>query len=164
VWLLSGVIAAAGAAGAFLAYRRPWAQKPAENPEPPSPPSPRGSSLQQTAVMKEAHRIFSMLGDERSKAAREHVYEVAFAGAPAGADYESDRELLKQQFTQISGAVMSDPLLNAMFMDSFAEVAIKVWRALAKGSPGDPGLEPVELLGKEAEKYWAEHDREPIVV
>lgn len=165
IWLLSGVVASAGAAGAFLAYRRRWAQKVAENHEPPSPPSPQSASLQQqTAVMKEAHRVFSMLGDEKSKAAQEHVYEVAFAGAPAGASYESDRELLKQQFTEISSAVMSDPLLNAMFMDSFAEVAIKVWRALAKVSPGDPDLEPLELLGKEAEKYWTEHDREPIVV
>ena len=164
VWLVCCIIGVAGAAGGFLAYRRLRAQKTLDESEPQVAYDSPAPIFQQTAVVKEAHRIFSMLGDERSKAARKQVYEVAFVGAPAGASYESSRTLLKEQFGQISRAVMSDPLLNAMFMDSFAEIAIRVWRALAKGAPGDPGLEPVAVLGREAEKYWAEHDREPIVV
>lgn len=164
MWLVVGAIAGVGAAGAFLAYRRFWAQKPLEVPEQPVAPDPPGPAIHQTAVMNEARRIFSLLGDERSKAARKQVFDVAFAGAPANTRYESDRALLKEHFGQISQSVMSDPLLNAMFMDSFAEVAIKVWRALAKEEPGNPDLEPVAALGREAEKYWAEHDRGPIVV
>lgn len=157
LWLV--LVIAGIAAAAFVVYRR--LKKPVYK-EPPSV-AVRSPVLQETAVMKEAHRIFSMLGDERSKAARERVFGVAFGGAPADSSYERDRALLKEQFGQISKAVMSDHLLSAMFLDSFAEVAIKVWRALAKGSPGDSGLEPVVLLGTEAEKYWLEHEREPII-
>ena len=164
MWLVTGALVGTGAVGAFLAYRRIRAQKPAEvQKEPTVPPQPEPAT-HQTAVMNEARRVFSLLSDERSKAARNHVFEVAFAGAPADARYESNRALLKEQFGQISRSVMSDPLLNAMFLDSFAEVAIKVWRALAKEEPGSPDLEPVAALGREAEKYWAEHDREPIVI
>lgn len=177
MWLLAGALAGAGAIAAFLVHRRKRSGKALASPEefgPQDPPADSASAAEfesadgQTPVMEEARRIFRMLNDEKSVAARKQMYDVAFGRIPASTGYESNKALVKGQFRQISRMVMSDPLLNAMFMDSFAKVTIKVWRVLAdeveREMQSDRGLESLARLGKEAERYWLEHNRDPIEV
>jgi hypothetical protein len=178
MWLLIGSVAGAGAIAAFLMHRRRTSSKVLEGTEEFGPQEdPAGSAAdmmalentgEQTPVMEEARRIFRMLNDEKSVAARKRMYDVAFGRTPPDGSYEYSKALVKGQFKQIGYMVMSDPLLNAMFMDSFAKVTIKVWRVLAdeveREMQSDRGLEPLARLGKEAERYWLEHNREPIEV
>jgi hypothetical protein len=177
MWLLIGSVAGAGAIAAFLVYRRRTSGKVLEGPEefgPQDPPADSAADMmavntgEQTPVMEEARRIFRMLNDEKSVAARKQMYDVAFGRTPPDGSYEHSKALVKGQFKQIGHMVMSDPLLNAMFMDSFAKVTIKVWRVLAdeieREMQSDRGLEPLARLGKDAERYWLEHNREPIEV
>lgn len=106
------------------------------------------------------NRIYGILNDEKSRAARKQIFDVEYGGAHVDQkEYENSKAVAKKQFDQIGSILRAKPELQEPFFDSFGEITVKVWWAIKEevGLDGRKGMqwESLEWLGAETEKYWA---------
>lgn len=106
------------------------------------------------------NKIYGILNDEKGRAARKQIFDVAYGGAHADQkEYESSKAVAKKQFDHIGSILRAKPELQEPFFDSFGEITVKVWWAIKEevALDGRKGMqwESLEWLGAETEKYWA---------
>ncbi len=179
-WLLPGAIAGLVSVVAFLGYRERKLKKgytdlQEKTIDPPEQPELIKESAQsdetrphkiqdRIASIVSMNRIYRILENEKGTVARERILDVEYGRSPASrAEYENSRSIVKNQFDQIGAILQSNPQLKESFMESYGDLAIKVWWAIKQDVQMDRRRgrywESLEWLGSEVEKYWSTQGR-----
>jgi hypothetical protein len=109
--------------------------------------------------MVSMNKIYRILEDEKGKIAREKILDAEYDKVNVGQiEYENSKSVVKNQMEQIGSMIRANPLLMEPFLESFGELAIKVWWAIKQEVLLDRRRgrerEALEWLGAEVEKYW----------
>lgn len=179
-WLLPGAIAGVTSVVALLGYRQRRLKKSSNIPQAgmTSPVDQRQITTENTfneltgsdklsgriTNMVNMNRIHKILNNEKGKAAREMVLNVEYNKSQTNRkEYENSKSVVMNEFEQIGSVLRSYPSLKESFLESFGDLAIKVWWAIKQDVRLDERRgkrwNSLEWLGNEIEKYWSSRSR-----
>lgn len=118
-------------------------------------------------------QVFELLQDEKHRKARGEVFRIKSLCASKEsfpADFKDNAEMVRSDFSQMGALVRNGLVPKDLFMESYAGLTLRVWKALKdnlieeREKRQQPTLqESFEWLAIEAEKYWnTSHPGEPV--